>query len=204
MSRLVFSLKAELEYIARGPVVDVRQLMAKNGIRGAAALASYLREGYNFYLENFVSALELGANIVATPESDGFKELIDSSSPVFAWRAWGTRSRRLNQAEAWYDRQSTAPVALTERVNGYGISDAVGNVWTWAADRYSANAYEILPQENPYNEPQSALETIVLRGGSWNDKVSRLMRAAYRNYYNAVGSYDDIGLRVGARPQGSH
>jgi formylglycine-generating enzyme required for sulfatase activity len=195
-----FLTEAELEYIARGPVLDVRQLMAREGIRGAAALAAYLKDGdKGYFLENFVSALDLGATIVATPESAGFKELIDGASPVLAWRAWGTCSGRLNQAEAWYDRQGTAPVSLTERVNGYGVSDAIGNAWSWGADRYKQNAYEILPQDNPYNEPQNGSGTIVLRGGSWHINFPLSLRTASRNCLPPDYRFDDIGLRVGAR-----
>jgi formylglycine-generating enzyme required for sulfatase activity len=196
-----FLTEAELEYIARGPVIDVRQLMAKEGIRGAAALAAYLKDGdKGYFLENFVSALDLGATIVATPENAGFKELIDGASPVLAWRAWGTCSGRLNPAEAWYNQPGTAPVSLTERVNGYGVSDAIGNVYSWGADRYMKNAYEVLPQDNPYNEPLDGSGRIVFRGGSWFNIHHLGMRAAFRfGYPPGYRSYV-IGLRVGSRP----
>jgi formylglycine-generating enzyme required for sulfatase activity len=200
-----FLTEAELEYIARGPVLDIRQLMARERIRGAAALAAYLKGKNGSYLENFVSTLDLGATIVATPTSAGFKELIDGASPVLAWRSWGTRSGRLNPAEAWYDQRGTAPVSLTKRVNGYGVSDAIGNAWSWGADRYKQNAYEVLPQENPYNEPFNGSEIIVLRGGSWYSNHPLVLRAAFRRGVSApVFRYDGFGLRVGARPQDSH
>lgn len=198
-----FLTEAELEYIARGPAINIRELMAKEGIRGAAALAAYLKAGDGYFLENFVSALDLGATIVATPESTGFKELIDGASPVLAWRAWGTRSGRLNSAEAWYNQEGTAPVMFTARVNGYGVSDAMGNVWSWGADRYEKNAYDILPQENPYNEPLDGSEGIVLRGGSWHSDDPRHISVAFRGRCTPGGRDAAIGLRVGARHQGS-
>jgi formylglycine-generating enzyme required for sulfatase activity len=197
--RLRFLTEAELEYIARGPVLDVRQLMAREGLRGAAALAAYLNDENGCVLENFVSALELGATIVATSESAGFKELIDGASPVLAWRAWGTCSGYLNKAEAWYDQRGTAPVSWTERGNGYGVSDAIGNVWSWGADRYTRDAYEILSQDNPYHEPQNGSDRIVLRGGSWYNGDPLRLRAAYRSDFQPDGRHGHLGLRVGAR-----
>lgn len=199
-----FLTEAELEYIARGPVIDVRQLMAKEGILGAAALAAYLKTDDGYFLENFVPALDLGATIVATPDSPGFKKLIDGASPVLAWRSWGTRSGRLTPAEAWYDQRGTAPVSWIARVNGYGVSDAVGNTWSWGADCYKRNAYEILPQENPYNEPLDGSEVIILRGGSWLNDNPSLLRAAYRGGGRTPGGRcENAGLRVGARAPGA-
>jgi formylglycine-generating enzyme required for sulfatase activity len=199
-----FLTEAELEYSARGPVLDVRQLMERERIRGAAALAAYLKVGNNgYYLENFVESLDLSAEIVATPESPEFKELIDGDSPVLAWRSWGTRSGRLNSAEAWYARQGTAPVSLTERVNDFGVSDASGNVCSWGADRYEKNAYENLPQDNPYNRPLIGSDTRVLRGGTWRCRNPLFLRAGGRGNYYPDARVDFIGLRVGSRAQDS-
>lgn len=130
---------------------------------------------------------------------EGFENLIDSASPVFAWRVWGTLSGRLDSAEAWVSRSGTAPVSMTERLNAYGISDAVGNVRTWGADRFRENAYEILPPENPYDEPFDDSEIIVQRGGSWNEGAPVRLRAGYRDGSSPGGRYNSIGLRVGAR-----
>jgi formylglycine-generating enzyme required for sulfatase activity len=197
--QLSFLTEAQLEYILRGPVIDVRQLMASEGILTAEALAVYLKDENGYILENFVSALELGATIVATPESTGFKELIDGASPVLAWRAWGTRSGRLNKGESWYGEKGTTPISLMERVNDYGISDASGNVFSWGADLYKKEAYKVLEQENPYNiRSLDNSARFLLRGGSWLCGPLYL-RAALRCYGHPGFRQSDFGLRVGAR-----
>jgi formylglycine-generating enzyme required for sulfatase activity len=198
-----FLTEAELEYIARGRAIDVRQLMASEGILGAEALADYLNAN-GCFLENFVPALDLGATIIAQPTSAGFRELIDGDSSVFAWRAWGTRSGRFDLKEAWCGRQGTAPLWFAERANTYGISDVIGNVWSWGADRYTQNAYGVLPQENPYNTPRDGSEKIVLRGGSWFSDNPLILRAAYRHSISPDERLDTVGLRVKKTPPVDH
>jgi formylglycine-generating enzyme required for sulfatase activity len=67
-----------------------------------------------------------------------------------------------------------------------------GNVWEWVEDWYDENYYEQSPSENPTG-PQTG-EYRVLRGGSW-DYNPLLVRCAYRNGHNPVGTWINDGFR---------
>jgi sulfatase modifying factor 1 len=53
--------------------------------------------------------------------------------------------------------------------NAWGIYDAVGNVWQWTADRYSADTYARAAASGTVTDPRGPADgdLRVLRGGSW-------------------------------------
>lgn len=189
--------EAEWEFAARGPVIDVRAFMEEMRFRSAAQLTEFLKE--HDALENFVTALDLGAKII-TGDSIEFQRLIENTGPVFAWRVHATEKGRLDPAY-WWNKEDTVDVAEAQRLNGYGLSDMMGQVWEWCWDVYAKDFYsESLPVD-PKNEPaEGDTRPRVLRGGSWISDLPQLLRGAYRNYFHPDVGYYSVGFRVAAAP----
>ncbi|MBZ0306100.1 MAG: formylglycine-generating enzyme family protein, partial [Anaerolineae bacterium] len=92
----------------------------------------------------------------------------------------------------------TEPVGSYEAGKSWvGAYDLAGNVWEWAADRYSADYYAGSPRENPAG-PESG-NTRVIRGGSWyaNQDDSRV---SARDDFNPLYRYNFVGFRVVSAP----
>lgn len=90
------------------------------------------------------------------------------------WRAniWqGTFPRHNTGEDGWL---TTAPVR-TFAPNGFGLWQAVGNVWEWCADWFDPRTYRAEPAEDPRGPAHG--QARVLRGGSY------LCHASYCNRY---------------------
>ena len=86
----------------------------------------------------------------------------------------------------------TAPVgSLT--ANGWGLHDMLGNVWEWTGDCWNGS-YSGAPSDGSAWEYGECNER-VLRGGSWNYKLS-LLRAAFRSRFAAGDRNSNVGFRV--------
>ena len=73
-----------------------------------------------------------------------------------------------------------------------GVLDMSGNVLEWVKDWYDDAYYASSPAANPQG-PDSG-ETRVLRGGSWNNRLTEL-RAGTRLSANPDDTADDVGFR---------
>lgn len=63
----------------------------------------------------------------------------------------------------------------TKKPNAWGLYDMLGNVSEWTLDQYTEDAYATLSQStetNPWIKP-TRLHPRTVRGGSWDDKVSK-------------------------------
>lgn len=214
--RVGFLTEAEGEYAARGPAVDVRRFMGEIRVQTVGQLVEYLRcNGY--CLENFIPvnpvadperALELGVNICTDVHSDEFKKLINGTGPVFAWYGFATLSGRLAKGEACYGhlqdpsvQQGPVPVSLSERMNRFGIADAMGNVWEWRGDLYGPTDYyahgpnPVDPSTPPEDDQDN--RDRVIRGAAFSSSGTSL-RVAYRINRSPGVHYSDVGCRLGA------
>ncbi|TWS26586.1 formylglycine-generating enzyme family protein [Tsukamurella sputi] len=80
--------------------------------------------------------------------------------------------------------------------NGYGLYQAVGNVWEWCADRYSARYYRVSPEHSPTGPDRGTAR--VLRGGSHlcHDSYCYRYRTAARSHNTPSSSASNIGFRT--------
>jgi len=86
---------------------------------------------------------------------------------------------------------ATAPVG-NYFPNPFGLYDILGNVWEWAADSYSPDAYKSHARKNPlHNEG----ETKVRRGGSWADSPGSV-RCGNRGKRSADRESNQVGFRL--------
>jgi formylglycine-generating enzyme required for sulfatase activity len=66
-----------------------------------------------------------------------------------------------------------------------------GNVWEWTSSLYKNYPYDATDGR----EDLTATGNRVLRGGSWGDSDSNVLRGAYRYYGSPTYSYYDWGFR---------
>lgn len=93
---------------------------------------------------------------------------------------------------------TTAPVRSYEP-NGYGLWQAVGNVWEWCADWYDAGYYEKSPVDNPQGPGSGRAR--VLRGGSFlcHDSYCNRYRNSARSSNTPDSSMSNTGFRTVSR-----
>ncbi len=78
--------------------------------------------------------------------------------------------------------------------NAYGLYDVVGNVWEWVSDWYGADYYGLDETRDPRG-PDSGTMRLV-RGGSWVNDDTDLLRCAYRHSVPPDTYTYSIGFRV--------
>jgi formylglycine-generating enzyme required for sulfatase activity len=203
-TQIGYLTEAEWEYAARGPAVDVRQLMETKGMTPTQFLEWIHQEEC---LENFVTQLQVGTKIYNDFSGDEFKQLIYGKQPLWAYHVFGPVTGSLNQDEVWYSQKGTVPVSWGPP-NGFGLFGVIGGVWEWCADLYKEGFYKenrdpkTDARENPINLTEGKRR--VVRGGSWYDNDPVFLRAACRGSYVPDYRYYYVGFRVAApAPQDS-
>ena len=78
--------------------------------------------------------------------------------------------------------------------NGYGLFDAVGNVWEWVQDWYDPQYYRVSPERNPPG-PRAGNWRII-RGGSWLVADVRMLSCSHRHKVPPDTYSYAIGFRV--------
>jgi len=86
----------------------------------------------------------------------------------------------------------TAPVGTYDE-NGFGLHDALGNVWEWTQDCKSEN-YDGAPSDGSSWESDTC-DRRVIRGGSWSDELD-IIRSANRGWANTDHRDYTLGFRV--------
>ncbi|MFI5625899.1 formylglycine-generating enzyme family protein [Nocardioides sp. NPDC051685] len=118
----------------------------------------------------------------------------DAEVDAGGWRAniWQGRFPQENTLEdGWL---TTAPVRSFEP-NGYGLWQAVGNVWEWCQDWFSPDAYARHAPTNPVGPTTGQVR--VLRGGSYLCHISYCNR--YRNSARSQNTPDSSMGNAGFR-----
>lgn len=84
-------------------------------------------------------------------------------------------------ASVFMQRTSTASVHRRENVyeNPSGCVDMVGNIWHWCRDWYGEEYYKTAPLRDPIGPSTGTYR--VLRGGSWCNIDTWILRSAYRS-----------------------
>ena len=79
----------------------------------------------------------------------------------------------------------------------YGIYDMAGNIFEWVNDWYSQSYYQHSPDSNPLG-PSTGTER-ARRGGAWFN-VEYRVRTSYRDSYDPLDSFNDMGFRCASSP----
>lgn len=118
----------------------------------------------------------------------------DDEVDAGGWRAniWQGDFPRRNTMDDGF--LTTAPVRSFQP-NGYGLWQAVGNVWEWCSDWFDPNSYRHSPAANPQGPSQGNAR--VLRGGSYLCHISYCNR--YRNSARSQNSPDSSMGNAGFR-----
>lgn len=180
-----FLTEPEWEALARGPAVNLRELMKTESVN-----ADNFADWVNGRFENFVTALKMGATIYTDPACQEFQNVLRATGNLFGWRVFATPSGAKEDiwiAKAW--ERGPLP-AHSGTPNAHGAFHMSGGVLEWVADVYNT----ILDAHSPVSLDASGAR--VMRGGYWYNTAS-YARTAYRHYEFSANRRNRFGLRVG-------
>ncbi|MBL9172900.1 MAG: SUMF1/EgtB/PvdO family nonheme iron enzyme [Verrucomicrobiales bacterium] len=106
---------------------------------------------------------------------------------------WGDEPAKAGEY-AWYFDNADGKYQKVglKKPNAFGLYDMLGNVAEWVTDGYKADAYSILPMDNPVLFGFAEYPHVA-RGGSWDDEVDKL-RCAARQFSDAAWKMRDPQL----------
>lgn len=189
--------EAQYEYAALGPAIELHEQMEKEtGIFRAGDVVDFVAGRFG----NFVA--QVGGIIFTDPTDAVFQALLKMAIRIYGWRLHATPSGRLTPDEACYAEESPFPADFLP-VSAFGLLGMAGGVWEWVADAYDPLAYFFLPNNNPVNRGEGGFK--VNRGGSWETRSEKLLRAATRGRMLPHTRLHTIGFRLvaPAQPMGS-
>jgi formylglycine-generating enzyme len=94
-------------------------------------------------------------------------------------------------------QRGTRPVG-TYPPNPFGLSDMGGNVWEWVSDWYDAEYYGRGEMKDPRGPEVGSLR--ILRGGSWVNDDTTMLRCGYRHKVPPDTYAYSIGFRIVCLP----
>ena len=104
---------------------------------------------------------------------------------------WGNEWNPDNANWADTSPDETFPVgSFPEGESWVGAMDMSGNVWEWVSSLYLE-----YPYDSSHESSSDTNSARVLRGGSWRDSVTNVLRAAFRVRYVPDDANDVIGFR---------
>ena len=110
---------------------------------------------------------------------------------------WGdeideSRANFLDDASAKHQR-GTRPTG-TYPPNAFGLCDIVGNVWEWVSDWYGSEYYGGGDMNDPRGPEIGSMR--IVRGGSWVNEDSLMLRCGYRHKVPPDTYAYSIGFRI--------
>jgi formylglycine-generating enzyme required for sulfatase activity len=195
--------EAEWEFAARGPAVNLREVMETEGI-GIGDFVDFVRDRF----ENFVERIEMGSRILTDPTDEELQRILRTSQPLYAWRVYGTPSGRLTNEEVWHgvnEIRGGTQEADWGPANGYGLKQMAGNVSEWVGDSYcwDRRHYDAGLSPERVSMGSESGNFRVLRGGSWFCSYPDRLRAASLLHYNPDYQYHGSSFRLAAAPEDS-
>ena len=125
--------------------------------------------------------------------------------------SWGNSAPTPDKANYWNDGSDDGTTIVgSYPANGYGLYDAVGNVYEWCLDAYDADYYSKSPKKNPLSSLNGTVDELtkkyknvgnagrVFRGGPWtlNSSTPFHLRVADRGYiYSPEQTNFGLGFR---------
>ncbi len=182
--------EAEWEFAARGPAVDLRQLLRdEEGIELDSL--NVLEEFVADRFESIVTQLPQPGDSFAPLTQDEINRAINDERPLYGWRIYGTASGYTDENEAYYNEQLPARADWGPS-NATGLKGMAGGVSQWVEDRFQWN-YNGLVARDPFG-PETGIARL-LRGGCWYSNWDEIQASARLHHVLPDSTDYHVGFR---------